>query len=129
MGELWTPPGSRPARWERIRAGDRTLGDGRELHDLGPCGPAVAEWGRAWRSDDGLAVIASEDTTAHGNLLHVSLSRPDRLPAWDDVLVCRDAFFGSDIDCAMMLPRSIDYVNVHQFALHLWQPPTVWGLR
>lgn len=53
---------------------------------------------------------------------HVSISLPDRCPSWAEM--CRiKALFWDDEDAVMQLhpPRS-DWVNNHQFCLHLWRP-------
>ncbi len=53
---------------------------------------------------------------------HVSVSRPDRIPTWDEM--CRvKAMFWSDDDCVMQLhPPKSDWVNNHSRCLHLWRP-------
>src|SRR5262245_44801969 len=68
-----------------------------------------------------LRVVASLDFhERHGlKLLHVSLSHPDRLPDWAEVLAVRGAFFPDDLDCAMLLPRAADYINAHKFTFHI----------
>lgn len=77
-----------------------------------------------------LRVIASMDRTdAYGPLYHVSLSHPDHLPDWETVRLVRDAYFPADVDVMMVLPRKVDYVNVHEWTFHLWQTPTVWGMQ
>lgn len=109
------------------------LADGRVLikrydqpmsHSLGP--------GAAYLEDDDpskLAVIATRDITPRwGSLLHVSLSYADRLPDWETVKLVKDAFFG-DAEVMMVLPKQRDYVNEHQFTLHLWKMPEKWGLK
>lgn len=85
---------------------------------------------RRWVTQDGLRVLASvDDADPHGELLHVSCSRADRLPSWDEVHAVRDALFPADADVMLVLPRREDYVNLHQFTLHLWQTPRAWGIR
>lgn len=88
------------------------------------------------RNRRGLLVLATLDRPeehiipggAH-HLLHVSLSYPEHLPAWWEVAAVKDAIFGPQVDAMMVLPRAADYVNIHPFALQLWQMPTVWGIR
>lgn len=82
-----------------------------------------------YTTESGLAVIASMDRSIHGALLHVSLSRADRLPSWEEVKAIRAAFYPADIDVMMVLPAERDYVNVHDYCFHLWQTPKVWGLQ
>lgn len=65
-----------------------------------------------------LLVIASDEYGWE----HVSVSRPDRCPSWDEM--CRvKALFWDDEDTVMQLhpPRS-QWVNNHSHCLHLWRP-------
>lgn len=70
-----------------------------------------------------------EDTGRWGPLLHVSMSHADADPSWDEIKMVRAIFFPGDMDAGMILPRQADYVNVHPHCFHLWQLPTVWGIR
>lgn len=53
---------------------------------------------------------------------HVSVSRKDRCPTWDEMCQVK-AIFWDDEDCVMQLhpPRS-EWVNNHSRCLHLWRP-------
>lgn len=84
----------------------------------------------------GLRVIATLDRpTEHivaggaHHLLHVSLSYPEHLPAWWEVVAIKDAVFGPNVDACLILPRASDDVNIQPFTLQLWQMPRVWGGR
>ena len=52
---------------------------------------------------------------------HVSVSRRDRCPTWDEMCQVKDMFWG-DEDCVVQFhpPRS-EYVNCHAYCLHLWR--------
>lgn len=53
---------------------------------------------------------------------HVSVSRPDRIPTWDEMCRVKAMFWGDD-DCVMQLhPPKRDWVNNHNRCLHLWRP-------
>ena len=107
-----------------------TLADGRVLSFVQKITlPDTLNGGSAFKADDGLAVISSTDLTPRwGALLHVSMSYPDRDPDWTTIKLVRDAFFG-DVDCMMVLPKSRDWVNVHDHTFHLTKTPERWGLR
>lgn len=64
-----------------------------------------------------LAVIASDG----GGWEHVSVSRRDRCPLWDEMCAVK-ALFWDDGDCIVQFhpPRS-EYVNNHPYCLHLWR--------
>lgn len=72
-------------------------------------------------SGDRLGVILSARTEADSKRwLHVSVSRPSRLPSWADVQRVKDIFVGPQKLAVQVLPRKGDYVNMHQHCLHLW---------
>lgn len=52
---------------------------------------------------------------------HVSVSRMDRCPTWDEMCQVKAMFWGED-DCVVQYhpPRS-EYVNNHPRCLHLWR--------
>lgn len=52
---------------------------------------------------------------------HVSVSRRDRCPTWEEMCQVKDMFWDSE-DCAVQFhpPRS-EYVNNHPYCLHLWR--------
>lgn len=65
-----------------------------------------------------LRVIVSD----FGGWEHVSVSRPDRCPTWDEMCLVKSIFW-DDEDAVMQLhpPRS-EWVNNHRYCLHLWRP-------
>lgn len=53
---------------------------------------------------------------------HVSVSLPDRCPTWGEMSKIKRLFFADD-ECVMQLhPPESNYVNQHEFCLHLWKP-------
>jgi hypothetical protein len=83
-----------------------------------------------WNSHAGMRVACTLDDTHHGKLLHVSVSYKDRDPTWAELCMIRDVFFPTDdVDCAMIMPRHSDYVNLHKHCFHIWQMPVEWGIR
>ena len=68
-----------------------------------------------------LRVIASSE----GEWEHVSVSRKDRCPTWDEMCKIK-ALFWDEEDCVVQYhPPKSDYVNNHPFCLHLFRPTTV----
>ena len=52
---------------------------------------------------------------------HVSVSRRDRCPTWDEMCQVK-AMFWDDEDCVVQYhPPKRDYVNIHPYCLHLWR--------
>ncbi len=52
--------------------------------------------------------------------MHVSLSRPDRLPTWEDLKLVKSTLIGKDKLAIQVLPPEAEYVNTHPYCLHLW---------
>ncbi len=70
---------------------------------------------------NGLRVIASGATEADGRRwLHVSCSRPNRIPDWDDLRTVKDLFIGADRKAVQVFPPKAEYVNINSNVLHLW---------
>ncbi len=53
---------------------------------------------------------------------HVSVSLRDRCPTWDEMCFVKDMFFEADEAVMQLHPPKADYVNNHQYCLHLWKP-------
>jgi hypothetical protein len=66
------------------------------------CLKFIASWGGGWD--------------------HISVSREDRTPRWEEMSAVRDLFFKPE-ECVLQYhPPHDRYVNVHHFCLHLWRP-------
>lgn len=65
-----------------------------------------------------LFVIASDQVGWE----HVSVSRTDRCPLWDEMCAIKDLFW-DESDCVIQYhPPISEYINNHRFCLHLWRP-------
>ncbi|MFW8567043.1 DUF7694 domain-containing protein [Orrella sp. 11846] len=65
-----------------------------------------------------LNVIASSDSEWE----HVSVSRKDRCPTWEEMCKVKELFWCPE-DCVIQFhPANSDYVNVHEYCLHMWRP-------
>jgi hypothetical protein len=52
---------------------------------------------------------------------HVSVSLGFRCPTWEEMCMVKDLFFDYQ-DCVVQYhPPKSEYVNMHQFCLHLWR--------
>ena len=115
------------------------LRDGRQLAYKGHTEPQHAGGGvyitlHWWQSDDGLQMAASLDPLPHQSVtskprfLHISISRSDRYPDWDEMVAAVEALAGPNVDMAMIKPRRADYVSPHPNCFHWWEMPVEWGL-
>ena len=53
---------------------------------------------------------------------HVSVSRKDRCPTWEEMCQVRAMFWDPEDVVVQYHPRESDYVNNHPNCLHLWRP-------
>jgi hypothetical protein len=53
---------------------------------------------------------------------HVSVSREDRVPTWEDMCWVKDWFFEEEECVVQYHPPKKDYVNNNPRVLHLWRP-------
>lgn len=65
-----------------------------------------------------LNIIASNG----GGWEHVSVSLPNRCPIWDEMSFIKDLFFNDDETVVQYHPSKKNYVNIHNYCLHLWRP-------
>lgn len=123
-----------------IPACDLTTRSGRMLLYRGRTAPINAGGGAIlvlsrWESVDELAAMVSLDPLPHltvkskPRFLHLSISRPDVYPGWDEMVDIVEAIAGPDLDMAMIKPRRLDYVSPHPNCFHWWELPVEWGLR
>ena len=52
---------------------------------------------------------------------HVSVSRTDRCPTWDEMCAVKERFFDPEDVVVQLHPARSKYVNVHNYCLHLWR--------
>jgi hypothetical protein len=50
---------------------------------------------------------------------HLSISRPDRDPTWDEIASARYALLPKAKDCVMVLPPEWHYANLHKHCFHI----------
>ncbi len=77
--------------------------------------------GVAYKSADGLVVIISKAIEQDGKeWTHLSFSRKNRIPTYQDMVLVKAVFLGPDKDAIMVLPRKSMHVNIHKYCLHLF---------
>ena len=55
-----------------------------------------------------------------GHWLHVSYSRPTRVPSYDDLVLVKRCFIGAERKAISVHPPESEHVNLHPYCLHLW---------
>jgi hypothetical protein len=53
---------------------------------------------------------------------HVSVSLQSRTPTWEEMCVIKDLFFKENETVLQFHPPKKDYINNHQYSLHMWRP-------
>lgn len=88
-----------------------------EVAGYGP----VAEVSRTYASCGGLRAIHSLDTLDDGEVWeHVSVSRCDRLPSWEDLVLVKELFVGREREALQLLPKRSEHINLARHCLHIW---------
>lgn len=52
---------------------------------------------------------------------HVSVSLANRCPTWDEMCRIKNMFWRPDETVIQFHPRQQEYINRHEFVLHLWR--------
>jgi hypothetical protein len=71
---------------------------------------------------NGLLAIVDELVIDGKLWRHMSVSRRSRTPSHEDMMAAAQAFLDQDAVVLAIYPRRAEWVNLHQFCLHLWQP-------
>lgn len=56
---------------------------------------------------------------------HLSVSMPGKTPSWDQMCVMKNIFWNEDEACVEYHPKKEEYVNDHEYCLHIWKPTKV----
>lgn len=51
---------------------------------------------------------------------HISVSRKDRYPTWDEIIQIKERLAGLDSEWVMIMPPSLEYVNLHPNCFHIY---------
>lgn len=68
----------------------------------------------------GLFVLASIVTHEDQAWYHVSFSKPDKTPSYQDMAWVKDIWIGPDRSAFQLFPKKEEHVNIHEKCLHLW---------
>lgn len=51
----------------------------------------------------------------------MSVSLPDRCPTWEEMCRVKELFWSDEETVVQFHPRRDQYVNCHEFCLHMWK--------
>lgn len=72
--------------------------------------------------EDFSVIVSKAEMDDGSEWWHVSVSRIDRLPTWEELEKVKREFLGDKTEAFHMVPKKSDYVNVHRYCLHMWSP-------
>lgn len=52
----------------------------------------------------------------------VSIQNVERCPKWSEMCKIKEMFFEDDEIVMQLHPKKSEYVNIHNYTLHLWKP-------
>lgn len=70
-------------------------------------------------------VVASIDNCGPSGMMeHISVTMKNqkRCPTWEEMAAIKDMFFLPEEECVQYHPKHSEYVNLHEFCLHIWRP-------
>lgn len=70
---------------------------------------------------NGVEIRIMSSGSGHHEWEHVSVSTPTRCPTWEEMCFVKDLFWSAGETVLQFHPRSENYVNTHEFCLHLWK--------
>lgn len=53
---------------------------------------------------------------------HLSVSTPIKTPTWEQMCRMKEIFWKDDEVCMQLHPKKEEYVNNHEYCLHIWRP-------
>ena len=53
---------------------------------------------------------------------HLSVSFDDMLPDWNYMQEMKEMFWKDDEECFQLHPKKENYINNHEYCLHIWRP-------
>jgi hypothetical protein len=102
-------PEKLPKDWKRVR--------NKLMENLGGT-PELAPW---FQDRTGLTVtLTCQMEKDSKKWIHCSISRPNRIPSYNELCRVKELFLGKDSLALMLFVPEAEHVNIHDFCLHLW---------
>ena len=67
------------------------------------------------------ALVIADNGFCSPDWEHVSVSTHTRCLTWEEMCKIKDLFFNEDETVIQIHPAKKNYVNIHEFCLHLWK--------
>lgn len=75
-------------------------------------------------SSEESAIAIADNGVSDSEWEHVSVSTSHRCLTWEEMCKIKDMFFLEDEAVMQIHPAKKNYVNFHNYTLHLWRPKT-----
>ena len=72
-----------------------------------------------------IALVIADNGMQNRDWEHVSVSLPNRCLTWDEMCKIKDMFFEDEEAVFQIHPPKSEYVDFHEYCLHLWKPKGV----
>ena len=66
--------------------------------------------------------IASDGLGWEHVSVHATENRQNRVPSWEEMCYVKALFWDPEDVCVQYHPRESEYVNCHEWTLHIWRP-------
>jgi hypothetical protein len=60
--------------------------------------------------------------TKKENIGKVRIKKVERCPTWEEMCYIKNLIWGEDLTVMQLHPPKSEYVNMHEYCLHLWKP-------
>lgn len=94
--------------------------------------PTLLSFTGGWSGDETCGMFQLQSPVDNGVLQviaaagdgwdHVSVSRADRIPTWDEMEFVKRTFFKDDEVAMQLHVPPTEHINVHPYCLHIWRP-------
>lgn len=76
--------------------------------------------GMAFRKGSMIVIVSIAEERDGETWLHVSVSRPNKYPTYEELKRVKEIFVGADRDAIQIFPKKRDHVNIHNYCFHLF---------
>lgn len=91
-------------------------------HEVSCLEAGILDNAKFWEKTGCRVIVSHEDRFNDGKKLwHLSISRSDRYPDWEEIKDARYSLLPLGLTFAQILPPMNQYTNIHPNCFHLWE--------
>ena len=76
--------------------------------------------GMGFRKGSIYVIVSIAEERQGETWLHVSMSRPNKYPTYEELKTVKKVFIGSERDAVQIFPKESNHVNIHNYCFHLF---------